>query len=350
MTLRRREYHVDCHAKKAAIFFVACEPNTATRVKIPDAIRIRGYSKSKAADRALQMQVCCEVEKIKGKAIPGPPAPEAAAVSALLSLSTTANVGRVALAAITPVLAAGPILPSAGVAALPSPPRKTQKMLHQEQIARQNKRKRRAVQGQAHARATTLVAEERTKEKENRRMTAEMVEQVEWEFRARGFPVTLSKPTINRYVVLNMIGTFPLTWGYEGAMPHAAFELLMLAAESFIKIKQVNSEHIKRQMLMIMFNKLCGVTSLEKRVKETMFERVIRATNVSLNASVAPVVKERGRIRWTTYSNLHAWFVSFKTFLIEFSFAAIGSNGKLVFLEEAGLAVTRSGCGHARSA
>ncbi len=100
------------------------------------------------------MQVHPEVEKIKGEAIPGPPAPEALAVSALLSLSATVNVGRVALAAITPVPAAGPILPAAGVAALPSPPRKTQKMLHQGQIARQNERKRRAIQGQAHARAT----------------------------------------------------------------------------------------------------------------------------------------------------------------------------------------------------
>jgi hypothetical protein len=154
MTSRRRKYHVDCCAKKAAIFFVACEPNTATRVKIPNAMRIRGYSQSEAANRALQMQVHCEAEKIKGKAIPGPLAPEAAVVSALLSLSTTANMGRVALAAITPVPVAGPILPAAGVAVLPSPPRKMQKMLHKEQIARQNERKRRALQGQAHARAT----------------------------------------------------------------------------------------------------------------------------------------------------------------------------------------------------
>ncbi len=179
MTSRRREYHVDCRAKKAAIFFVACEQNTATRVKISNAMRIRGYSQSKAANQALQMQVRCEAEKIKGDAIPGPPAPEATTVSALLSLLTTANVARVALAAITPIPVAGPILPAAGVAALPLPPRKTQKTSHQEQIAWQNKQKRRAVQGQAHARATTLVAEERIKEKENRRTTAEVVEQVE---------------------------------------------------------------------------------------------------------------------------------------------------------------------------
>jgi hypothetical protein len=154
MTSRRREYHVDCRAKKAAIFFVACEPNTATRVKIPNAMRIRGYSQSEAANQALQMQVRRKVEKIKGEAIPGPPAPEAMTVSALLSLSITANVGRVALAAITPVPAAGSIFLAAGVAALPLLPRKMQKTSHQEQIARQNKGKCRAVQGQAHARAT----------------------------------------------------------------------------------------------------------------------------------------------------------------------------------------------------
>ncbi len=296
-------------------------------------MRIRGYSQSKAHDQALLMQVHCEAEKIKGEAIPGPPAPEAAAVSALLSLLTTANVGRVALAAITPIPVAGPILPAAGVAALPLPPRKMQKTSHQEQIARQNEWKRRAVQGQAHARATTLVAEERTKEKENHRTTAEVIEQIEWKFRACGFPATLSKLTIKQYVMLNMIGTFPLARGYEGAMPHAAFDLLVLAAESFIKIKQVNSKHIEWQMLMIMLNELCGVTSSEKSVKEIMFKRVIWATNVLLNASIAPVVEERC-IRWTTYSNLHVWFVSFKVFLIELGFATIGSNGKLVFSDE----------------
>jgi hypothetical protein len=70
-----------------------------------------------------------------------------------LTLLSTANVGRrAALATITPVPTAGPILAAAGVAALPSQPRKTRKTSHQEQIARQNERKRRAVQGQAHER------------------------------------------------------------------------------------------------------------------------------------------------------------------------------------------------------
>ena len=204
MSSKRREYHLDCRAKKAANFFVACDANPNTRVKIPDAMRIKGYSISEAADRLLQMQVRPGVDKIKADAAPGPSAPAAAAAaSALITLLNTANVGRPALRMIT-VPAAVSVLPAAGVAALPSPPRKTQKTSHQEQIARQNERKQKAVHAQAHARATTLVAEERAKEKENRRTTAEVIVQVEGEFRARGFPVTMSKPTINRYVALNI--------------------------------------------------------------------------------------------------------------------------------------------------
>ena len=97
---------MDRRAKKAVLFFVACDANPDTRVKIPDAMRIKGYSPSEAADRSLQMQVRCDADKIKGEAIPGPPAPAAAAASALLTLSTTANVGRPAFRTITTVPAA----------------------------------------------------------------------------------------------------------------------------------------------------------------------------------------------------------------------------------------------------
>ena len=49
----------------------ACDTNPDSRVKIPDAMRIKGYySPSEAADRSLQMQVCRKADKIKGEAIP----------------------------------------------------------------------------------------------------------------------------------------------------------------------------------------------------------------------------------------------------------------------------------------
>jgi hypothetical protein len=122
MSSKRREYHVDRRSKKAALFFVACDANPDTRVKIPDAMRIKGYSQSEAADRSLQMQVRREADKIKGEAIPGPPAPAAAAASALLTLLTTANVGRPALR-ITTVPAAVSVVGGTDASILPSPER-----------------------------------------------------------------------------------------------------------------------------------------------------------------------------------------------------------------------------------
>jgi hypothetical protein len=177
MSSKRREYHVDRRAKKAALFFEACDANPDTRVKIPNAMRIKGYSPSEAADRSLQQEVRREADKIKGEAIPGPSAPAAAAAaSALITLSATANVGRPALRTITVPVAVS-VLPAARVAAL-------------------------------------------------------------------------------------------LARGYEGAMPHAAFELLVITAKSLIMIKGVNKDHIEHNTLMIMFNELCGVKSSKGRVKE----------------------------------------------------------------------------------
>jgi hypothetical protein len=60
-----REYHVE-----GGPLLRGCDANPDTRVKIPDVMRINGYSPSEAADRSLQMQVRHEADKIKGEAIP----------------------------------------------------------------------------------------------------------------------------------------------------------------------------------------------------------------------------------------------------------------------------------------
>jgi hypothetical protein len=153
MSSKRREYKVDDRTKKAAVFFQACEANPDTRLLIPAAMRAKGYADNEAADQILVQQVRHESQKKTPK---DTPCPESAAALSLLALSTTANMGRAALMTITPVPVAVSVLPAAGVAALPSPPRKTQKTSHQEQIAWQNERKRRAVQGQAHARRIAI--------------------------------------------------------------------------------------------------------------------------------------------------------------------------------------------------
>jgi hypothetical protein len=96
-----------------------------------------------------------------------------------------------------------------------------------------------------------------------------------------------------------MVGTFPLSRGYEGTMPRHAFDLLVLAVESFIQISNVNSVVAERKQLIMLVNMCCGVPPAECGMKHSVFDRVMRSTNVSLNADVSPPVEER-RLRWTT--------------------------------------------------
>jgi len=183
----------------------------------------------------------------------------AAAASSLMALSATANMGRPTLRTISPNPATivAPFVTVGGDKAgiLPSPERRVRKTSHQAQrIGKQNERKRKAVHAQAHVCATTLVAEERAKPKEDCRTTAQVSAQVEGEFSARGYGVTLSKNTINWYVALGMVGTFPLARGYKGTMPMHTFELLVLAVESYVQICNVNSIDAKRSTFMMAVN------------------------------------------------------------------------------------------------
>jgi hypothetical protein len=68
MSSKRKEYHVDCGAAKAAKFFLMCKShiNPDMRVKIPAGMMAKGYSNEESKNRMLQMQVCREVEKIWG--------------------------------------------------------------------------------------------------------------------------------------------------------------------------------------------------------------------------------------------------------------------------------------------
>jgi hypothetical protein len=65
--LKRKEYKVDDCAEKAAHFFIACHTDPATKVKVTEAMQVRGYSNGEAADLTLQMQVHCAIQKIKGE-------------------------------------------------------------------------------------------------------------------------------------------------------------------------------------------------------------------------------------------------------------------------------------------
>ena len=142
MSGKRKEYKVDARARKAALFFLACEPNPVTRLSIPAAMRAKGYSDTEASDRILVQQVRRESQKNKSN---DTPSPESAAASSLLALATVTSAAssRPALRMITPNLAAVLVVTVAGMNAgiLPSPERKVRKTSHQEQISKQNEKK-----------------------------------------------------------------------------------------------------------------------------------------------------------------------------------------------------------------
>ncbi len=55
MLSKRKEYHVDCCAEKAAKFFLMCESNINPdmRIKIPAAMMAKGYSDEESKNRTL---------------------------------------------------------------------------------------------------------------------------------------------------------------------------------------------------------------------------------------------------------------------------------------------------------
>jgi hypothetical protein len=121
-------------------------------------------------------------------------------------------------------------------------------------------------------------------------------------------------------------------------MPVHAFDLLILAVESFIQINQVNCIVLERQGIICAINECCGIiVAADGGLKLSLFLQVMRATNVSLNVMVVRPIKER-RVRWTMYGNLLKWFVVYRAFMLKYEITQPGSNGDdEMIVEEANL-------------
>ena len=113
--------------------------------------------------------------------------------------------------------------------------------------------------------AMILVAAAR--EKENHGPTRSILKQVERKFATRGNPVSVNIKIVNHHLQNGMVGCTPLKSGYEGVIPKAAFDLLVLAVELFIQIKRLNSKVIMRKQLLIVLNELRGI-KLDIHMKE----------------------------------------------------------------------------------
>ncbi len=121
---------------------------------------------------------------------------------------------------------------------LPSPPRKTRKTSHQQQIDRQNVRKQKAIHNLAHT--TSLVAEARANDNNAGDCTGGGRVQGAW---VQSCPVKT-----------DMIGTKPLSRGYKGLLLRRAFNLLVLDVELFLQINQVNIVVIERNQIVRLIN------------------------------------------------------------------------------------------------
>jgi hypothetical protein len=67
MSSKRKKYKVNNRAKKALCFFVVCKANPATKVKVIEAMWVRGYSNPESADLMLQMHMHRTIQ-MNGKA------------------------------------------------------------------------------------------------------------------------------------------------------------------------------------------------------------------------------------------------------------------------------------------
>jgi hypothetical protein len=72
-------------------------------------------------------------------------------------------------------------------------------------------------------------------------------------------------------------------------------------------------------------NERCGMTS-GKKLKMSIFDRVMKSTNITLFAFIAPQAKERC-IDWTRYTYLLAWFDNFKVFCLNLDLPLLDAMG-----------------------
>jgi len=157
----RKEYGVDKRAQAAAQFYVGCNMNPNTKLKIPAAMRAKGYSDDDAADRTLQAQVRRRraAERLRQSKPPPPYIRNRNTTCSCPNVYATSTRSNVPPARAT----ISALVVNVDLGALPSPEKKTRRTSHQVQMERENKKKRASVNDLATSRTTTLSSEGRKK-------------------------------------------------------------------------------------------------------------------------------------------------------------------------------------------
>ena len=123
---------------------------------------------------------------------------------------------------------------------------------------------------------------------------------------------------------MDKIGTSPVKKGPTRTLPDDAFQLLLIAYESYIRINQLNST-----------TSTCGRKSLTRIINTVtnnlycihfLFNKLLAESTVDFSAAVVLPVEE-WRLRWTTWSNLNQWFNNWEQDLVALGFATVQEDG-----------------------
>jgi len=126
-----------------------------------------------------------------------------------------------------------------------------------------------------------------------------------------------------------LVNAFPMKMGPIGHISAMAFKFLCQAYKSIVSINQMNActgDNSWAKMIP-MFAKTFDIGTVQAT---GLLFRVVRDTATDISAEKMNCAEER-RIRWTSLQNLDLWFDSWETFIVEYGFATINTDGSLHF-------------------
>jgi hypothetical protein len=138
--------------------------------------------------------------------------------------------------------------------------------------------------------------------------------------------------TITRYANSGLINASPVKMGPVGNISATAYKFLCQAYSSILPIHQMNAcagENTRKKVIPM----LTKVFDIGMVAAGKLLDRVICDTSETVSAEKLNCVEDR-RIHWTTHQNLSLWFDSWETFVVEYGFATINTDGSLHFPDE----------------
>jgi hypothetical protein len=129
-----------------------------------------------------------------------------------------------------------------------------------------------------------------------------------------------------------LVNASPMKMGPVGTISSIAYKFLCQAYKSLVPINQMNAcaGHNSRAKMIPTFAKTFDIGTVQAT---GLFIRVIRNTATDIKAEKINCAEDCC-IRWTTFQNLELWFDSWETFVVEYGFATINTDGSLHFPDE----------------